>query len=265
LHLSRLVDEGIIVLLNSRFHCHLSHRKGFQVSGYTRRQLKEDKFAETAQGAAQWATGHRNLVVWGLGLIIVAILATTGIIAWRNRQIEQANLELSAALRTFGAPLRPAGAPAGDTPSFASVAERGKAAEKEFKAIADKYSLVSPGKIARYLRGSALVQAGDMAAAELEFKTAAGFHDKDVAALAKMALASIYRNSNRQAEAVKIYKELADRPSATVSKATAQLELAEIYEQTDPQQATAIYQQLQKDEPRSPAAQMAAQKLTRPK
>jgi hypothetical protein len=70
------------------------------VSGYTRRQLKEDKFAETAQGAAQWATGHRKLVVWGLGLIVVAILATVGTISWRNYQIEQANVELSAALRT---------------------------------------------------------------------------------------------------------------------------------------------------------------------
>jgi len=235
------------------------------VPGYTRRQLKEDKFAETAQGAAQWATGHRKLVVWGFGLIVVAVLATVGIMSWRSRQIEQANLELSAALRTLGAPLRSPGTPPGDTPSFTSVAERGKAAEKEFKAIADKYALVPPGKIARYLRGSALVQAGDMAAAEQEFKAAADSRDKDVAALAKMALASIYRDSNRTAEAVKIYKELADHPSATISKATAQLALAEIYEQTDPQQATTIYQQLQKDEPRSPAAQVAARKLMRPK
>ena len=61
--------------------------------GYTRRQLKEDKFAETAQGAAQWATGHRQLVVWALGLVIIAVLATTGIVTWRNRQIDQANEE----------------------------------------------------------------------------------------------------------------------------------------------------------------------------
>ncbi len=80
-----------------------------------------------------------------------------------------------------------------------------------------------------------------------------------------MALASIYRGSNRQADAVKIYKELAEHPSATVSKTTAQLELAEMYEKTDPQQATTIYQQLQKENPQSPAAQLAAQKLSRQK
>ncbi len=233
--------------------------------GYTRRQLKEDKFAETAQGAALWATGHRMTVIWALGLIIVAVLAAAGFFTWRSRQIEQANIDLTAAMRTFSAPLRPAGTPAGDTTSFTSSAERGKAAEKEFKAIADKYPSVAPGKIARYLHGIALTQAGDTAAAEQELKTAANFRDKDIANLAKMALASIYRGSNRQADAAKIYKELAEHPSATVSKTTAQLELAEMYEKTDPQQATTIYQQLQKENPQSPAAQLAAQKLSRQK
>ena len=233
--------------------------------GYTRRQLKEDKFAETAQGAALWATGHRRTVIWALGLIVVAVLAATGIITWRSRQIEEANADLTTAMRTFDAPLRPAGTPAGDTPSFTSITERGKAAEKEFKAIADKYPWVPPGKIARYLHGIALTQAGDAAAAEQELKTAANFRDKDIANLAKMALASIDRGSNRQADAVKIYKEVAEHPSATVSKNTAQLELAEMYEKTDPQQATTIYQQVQKENPQSPAAQLAAQKLSHPK
>jgi len=238
------------------------------VPGYTRRQLKEDKFAETAQGAAQWATGHRRLVVWALGLIVVAVLATTGIVTWRNRQIDQANEELVTAMRTWNAPLRPAGTPppAGeDIPSFTSAAERAKAAEKQFTEIANKHSLVAPGKIARYMSGIALMQAGDTAAAEQQIKKTADSGDRDLAALAKMTLASIYRNSNRQGDAAKIYKDLADHPTPTVSKATAQLGLAEMYETTDPQQATAIYQQLQKDDPQSMAARVAAQKLTRPK
>jgi hypothetical protein len=43
------------------------------------------------------------------------------------------------------------------------------------------------------------------------------------------------------------------------------LALAEIYEKTDPQEATKIYQQVQKDDPHSQAAQVAAQKLVHPK
>lgn len=233
--------------------------------GYTRRQLKEDKFAETAQGAAEWAGEHRKLVTWAISILIVVILVAVGGWTWRSRQIEQANIKLSDALRTLSAPLRPAGTPPGDTPSFTSIAERGQAAAKQLQAIADKYSLVPPGKVARYLLGSAQLQAGNTAAAEQTFKTAADFSDKDIAALAKMALASIYNDSNRQADAIKIYKELSDHPTATVSKSTAQLALAEIYEKTDPQEATKIYQQVQKDDPHSQAAQVAAQKLVHPK
>ena len=233
--------------------------------GYTRRQLKEDKFAETAQDAAEWAGEHRKLVTWTVSILIIVIVVTVGGWTWRSRQIEQANIDLSAALRTLSAPLRPAGTPAGDTPSFTSIAERGQAAAKQLQATADKYSLVPPGKVARYLLGSAQLQAGNTAAAEQAFKTASDFSDKDIAALAKMSLASIYNGSNRQADAIKIYKELSDHPTATVSKSTAQLALAEIYEKTDPQEATKIYQQVQKDDPHSQAAQVAAQKLVHPK
>lgn len=229
--------------------------------GYTRRQLKEDKFAETAQGAAQWATGHRKTVVWALGTIVVAVLATTGIITWRNRQIENGNDELAAAMRILNAPLAAQAVPGENTPTFKTIAERGKAAEKKLKEIEDKYSMFGPGKVAHYLRGSALIEAGDMSGGEQEIKTAADSGDKDLAALAKMALADLYRNSNRQADAVKLYKDVADHPTASVSKTTAQLALAEAYEATDPQQATAIYQQLQKEDPNSPAARYAAQKL----
>jgi thioredoxin-like negative regulator of GroEL len=115
------------------------------------------------------------------------------------------------------------------------------------------------------MSGVALLQAGDKAGAEQELKEAANFSDKDVAALAKMALASIYRGTNRAAEAIAIYKDLSEHPTVTVSKSQAQLELAEMYETTDPQQATLIYQQLQKDDPRSPAAQVAGQKLAKVK
>jgi len=237
------------------------------VPGYTRRQLKEDKFAETAQGAAQWATGHRLTVVWIVGLALLAVLLTVGVITWRNRQSDEANTQLSAAMRTMDAQIVPGGTPAtpDSGPTFPSIAERGKAAQKQFKAIADKYSTVSPGKIARYLSGVALLQAGDKAGAEQELKEAASFSDKDVAALAKMALASIYRGSNRAADAIAIYKDLSEHPTVTVSKSQAQLELAEMYETTDPQQATLIYQQLQKDDPRSPAAQVASQKMAKVK
>ena len=235
--------------------------------GYSRRELKHDRFAESAQDAAKWAGGHRQTVILTVGLLLVVVIATTGFVTWRSRQIEQGNIELSAAIRTYEAQLTPADAPAtaDNTPKFTTITDRAKAAQKLFSTTADKYSSVAPGKIARYMSGMAFLQAGDKSGAEQELKKAIDSGDKDVAALAKMALASLDRESNRASDAVALYKDVSEHPTNTVSKAAAQLELASMYETTDPQQAALIYQQLQKDDPQSAAAQIAAQKLAKSK
>jgi tetratricopeptide (TPR) repeat protein len=234
------------------------------VQGYTRRQLKEDKFVETAQGAAAWTASHRQEVIYGSVAIIVLVLATVGFITWRSRQNEAANIALGSALRAFNSALRPASAPvtADNKDQFTSITDRAKTAEKQFKSVADQYPHTDAGKIARYMEGVAAMQGGDNADAERLLKVAADSSNKNVAALAKMALANYYRANNRASDATRLYKDLADHPSDTVSKAAAQLAMAETYESTDPQQATSIYQQIQKEDPNSPAAQTAAAKLS---
>jgi len=233
------------------------------VQGYTRRQLKEDRFVETAQGAAEWTAAHRKPVIASAVALIVVVAGTLGFIAWRTRQNDAANVALGAALRVFNGNLRAANAPV--TPEnkddFTSAAERGKAAEKQFKSVADQYSLTDAGHIARYLAGVAAIQAGDTAGAEQQLKAAADSGDKNVAALAKMALANYYRDNKKLADATRLYKELADHPTDTVSKAAAELAMADMYETTDPKEAVTIYQKIQKEDPDSPAAQTAASKL----
>lgn len=232
------------------------------MQGYTRRQLKEDKFAEGAQGAMDWANQHRQGVVWTIGLILIIAIVLVGFLTWNARQTDQANLALGAAMRTFTAPLRQPTTPANETlKTFNSIAERGKEAEKEFRDVADKYSLTKPGKLAGYMAGVAAMQAGDNAGAEKQLKSAADSRDSDISALAKMALATLYRFTNRQSDAARIYKDVADHPSNTVSKPAAQLELAAMYEATDPKQAATIYEQIQKENPNTPAGQIASSKL----
>jgi hypothetical protein len=233
------------------------------VQGYTRRQLKEDKFVETAKDAADWASGHRRPMVWGIGSAVLVALVAGGIYLWLNHASELANTDLGAAMRTLSEPLRPAGSPPpaeGDA-GYATVAERASAAGKRFQAVADKYGYVKAGKIARYMQGVTAMQAGDNAAAEQQLKAAAGSSDKNIAALAKMALASLYRSSNRLADAARTYRDVQDHPADVVPKAAAQLEMAEMYETTNPQEAATIYQQIQKDDPKGTAAQIAASRL----
>ena len=110
------------------------------MQGYSRHQLKRDKFAETAQDAAEWTAGHQRAVFWGLGLAVLAVAGYFGFTTWQDRQSEKANVALAAATRVLNSPLRPPGTPAGDTQSgdtFPSAAERAKAAQKEFTAAAD--------------------------------------------------------------------------------------------------------------------------------
>lgn len=231
------------------------------MQGYTRRQLKEDRFAETTKDAVQWTSGHRRLVLVGLILAAVAVGGYFGGTYWLDRQNEAANTALGSAMRTLNSPLRAPGMPTGvDPDTFTTTADRGKAAAKEFKAVADSYKLTKAGKLARYMEGMAAMQAGDNAAAEQALKTAAT-NDKSVASLSKMALAALYRSTNRQSEATKIYKDLQDHPTDTVSKAQAQLEMAEMFEASDPQQAADIYKQILKENPDGVAGQIATSRL----
>jgi predicted negative regulator of RcsB-dependent stress response len=232
------------------------------VQSYTRHQLKEDKFAKGAQEAVHWAGEHGPLLVWTISAVVIAALAVTGILLWTNRQTERANIALSQALQTLETPVRPAGLPADPaSKSFASSVERGKEAEKELKAIASQFPHTKPGKVAAYLAGTAAIQAGDNSGAEQQLKSAADIGDKNIGALAKFALANLYRTTNRPGDAAKIYKDLADHPTETVPKGEAQLQLAATYEATDPKEATTLYQQIKNEGPTSAAGRIAGAKL----
>jgi len=104
---------------------------------------------------------------------------------------------------------------------------------------------------------------GDLKTGEPELKKVADSGDADMSALAKLALAGVYRATNRNNEALEIYKSLVDHPTASVAKATAQLELASLYEATNQKsEAGKLYSQIMKDDPRSFAASVANQRLS---
>ena len=81
------------------------------------------------------------------------------------------------------------------------------------------------------------------------------------AALAKLALAAVYRDANRTKEALDLYHQLIAKPTRSVGKVTAQMELAEMYASTQqPAEAKRVYEQMQKENPTSEVAHFATQK-----
>ena len=146
--------------------------------------------------------------------------------------------------------------------SYASGAERSKAANADFTRIADKYSFTRNGRIARYFEGITLRDMGDNSGAEKQLQQVAGSRDKEVASLAKLALASLYQDANKTQQAIDLYKSLMEKPTTSVGKSTAQFELANLYEiNHQPLEARKLYEQMQKDNPTSQIGQVAAQKL----
>ena len=229
----------------------------------TRHQLKQDRFSkvtlEAAENAAHWTVEHQaKLIAAAVAVVVIAAVAFGG---WYyvNTQDEKASAELSTAVRTFETPVRPAGVPAQPGyDSFASTQERATAARKQFQAIADKYPHTHTADMARYFVGLASAQLGDNAAAERSLQEAAASSNADLAALGKFALASVYRAENKGTQAVDLYRQLIDKPTIVVSKATAQLELAGFYEaQKKPDEAKRIYDQVAKENPATEAASLA--------
>ena len=229
----------------------------------TRHQLKQDRFSkvtfEAAGNAAHWSVEHQSkLIAAVIAVIVIGVIAFGG---WYyvNSQDEKASAELSTAVRTWETPVRPAGVPSQPgSESFASVQERATAARKQFQAIVDKYPRTHTADMARYFVGLASAQLGDNAAAERSLQEAARSSNADLAALGKFALASVYRAENKDAQAIDLYKQLMDKPTLVVSKATAQLELASFYESRQkPDEAKKIYEQVQKENPATDAASLA--------
>lgn len=227
-----------------------------------RHQLKHDKFAETATETISWMTHHRvRLIAWIAAVTAIVIVILGG---WYYQQQHEdlAETDLGAALRTFNAPIRPAGVnPEPNFESFASVTERAQASEKKFRAIAERYPHTHAGKVALYFTGVSEMQAGDNASAEKDLRQIADHGDAELASLARMALAAIDRATHRDDQAIAIYKALMDHPTRSVSKPMAQLELASLYQETQPQEALKIYQQMQKDDPTGAAGEIAASRI----
>lgn len=230
------------------------------MQSYTRHQLKEDKFQEVTRGAIAQAQAHRQQLTLAAIVILVIAIAAGGFAYWRSQQDDQASAAMGQALNTYAAPIRPAGAPVDPAQlSYTSTAERDKEAEKQFQAVADKYPHTNSGKNALYMAGAAALDSGQCSDAESKFKRAAEIANKDVSALAKMGLASVYEATNRDQDAINIYNELMKKPTASASRERVQFALAAVYEKKDPAQAKKIYDQLAAD--KSPVvAQIAKQR-----
>ena len=227
----------------------------------TRHALKQDKFARAAASSASWVGENRSSVLrWTIVAVVVVVLVVSGFVYW-NMRTTAANQALGSALDVYTEPLAEPGVPNSGT--YTTAAARATEANREFVAIAHNFSMLPEAAKAQYFAGVTYMDLGQNGPAETELKAAAGSWSRNLANLAKLALAGLYHQTGRDTDAINIYNELIAKPSITVSASAAQLDLADLYVAQGKQtQAKAIWAKIKDTDKDSAAASIADEKLS---
>lgn len=235
----------------------------------TKRQLKQpDQFVTLTEHGLEWANQNRKSAITTAVLVLSVILILVGGYGIYSHRSNAADTALGAALRVYQTPVV---SPLQQVPpgvkTFSSNEERDKAALPLFQDVAGKYGMMNAGKVARYFTGAIYMELGQNQSAEDALKPVASAWNADVAALAKLALAQLYRNTGREPQAVAEYNDLANGSANTVSPGMAKIQLAEMYEaEGKSAEAKKIYAELKdkdkgKDGKQGIIGQLASQKL----
>ena len=227
----------------------------------TRHALKQDKLRQAAATSASWLGEHRSAAItWSivLGVILVVGLAALIGYTWRSQQAGEA---LGAALDIYNAPLAQAGAPP-QSGTYATASARAKAANEQFLAVEKQFGWMPQGAKAHYFAGITYEDLGQNGPAEAELKTAGDSWNRNLANLARLALAGLYERTNRNSQAIDLYIALAAKPSETVPATVAELDLANLYAASGKQAlARATWAKVKDADKDGAAGSIAAQKL----
>jgi len=227
-----------------------------------RHALKKDKFAEATASSVSWLSGHRSGVLRWVIVGVVVLIAVVGSLFYWSSRTTAADAALDAAMDVYTAPLAQPGAPA-EKGSYSTATDRSKAANQQFTAVAQQYGWLSEGSKAHYFAGVTYEELGQNGPAETELKAAADSWNRNLSNLAKLALAGLYHQTNRDSEAIDLYSAIAAKPSETVPAAVAQLDLADLYAGTGKQdQAKALWAKVKDADKDGAAGGIAAQKLS---
>jgi tetratricopeptide (TPR) repeat protein len=230
------------------------------VDTQTRHALKQDRLVEATRTSVGWFQENRSAVIRATVAAIVCIAIVVAALVVYGKRSSAAELAFGEAMDTYNAPLvQPGQPPTPGEKTFATAAERSKLANQQFAQIANQYGFFEAGKTARYFAGLTAIDLGQTGSAETYLTKVADGHDAALASLAKLALGNLYQQTGRSSQAVVLYNQLIAKPTSTVPADAARLQLAALYEKTNPAEANKIYAQLKSS--KSAAGQIAAQKL----
>ncbi len=215
----------------------------------TRHDLKKDELQTTLEQFEQFIRQRYKEILAVVGALLVIVGAAAGLKTYSDRQEDRANAQLGKGLRTFRAYVGSAtpGTLGASTESFPTAQEKYKRALQEFGEITRRFPRSKPAAIARYHIGVCQAQLGDQVGAVKTLQEASRTPDRNIAALAKLALAGELAKSGKVEDAAKLYQDLVSHPASTVPRATALVAMADAYRASRPAQARQIYERVEKE------------------
>jgi len=228
------------------------------VAGYTRKDLKKDKFAEEVKHGYDFLSEHRSQTKLYGGIAALVIAIGAGSYFYIHYQAEVREEKLAEAIRIDDAAFGP-------TPSqpgvlhYATIEEKEKARAQAFGELATKYRGSQEGAIAEFYLASDASDKGDMADAERRFKSILDAAPVEYSSMARLSLAKIYETQGKTAEAEKLLRYAMDHPSISVSKERATIQLALMIGKTNPDEARKLLEPLRTS--RTPVSRAAVQAL----
>lgn len=208
----------------------------------SRKELKTDKFAQEVEHTVEFVGEHRKQAILYSAIVIAVILIGAGIYFYRGHQHTVRQAALAEAVQVQQGTVGPSQNPLAK--SYATQAEKDKAAQAAFADVAAKYNGSEEAAYATYMLANIAMDQGRVSDAEKQFKAVVDMGHPNYASLAKVSLADIYASQGKMSEAEQLLRSLMDKPTALISKEQATIELAKLLANKRPDEARKLLEPL---------------------
>jgi predicted negative regulator of RcsB-dependent stress response len=224
----------------------------------SRKELKQDKIHDAIEHGAEAVFSHTTVLA---AAVLAVVVVAVGYFSWRfynDRQTVQATAALDLATKSYSARIGAAPDPNDPgEPFYPTELARAEDAVQKFSAVAEKYPNTNPGRLAAYYAALCYEDLERHNQALEQLKKISSGKDKELVAMAQYQIGVIYERTGKPADAVKVFRDLAEHSSVFVPRPLVLLELAETLRQSDPKQAADVYTQLKKEFPNTAVSEEA--------
>lgn len=217
-------------------------------------QLQHDQFTDAVSGVVSYTkTNRRQVTRWLIvGVVIVAVGAVIfGFLSYRKSQRQD---DLARAMAVVNAPVGPGIESAKTYPTEDAKTQASLNALSE---VAAKDANSNEGMIALYYLAT-LKAKKDQNSAEGDLKRVADSRS-DASPLAKIALAQLYMGQNKTSQAQDLLRSIINNPSQLVSKAQAQILLAQTEAIANPADSRSVLKMIDPNDSRRPSVARASE------